>query len=125
MKNTRGFNSTLKHRKHLKRKPLRRVSKKRMEENFTYQLAVEEWRAKRINVDGYFRCEFKGQPFFGSYQDEDSGRCALTAMHAPHHRKLRGKWLAHPRYFMAACFHHHRWIHDHANEARKRRYLLR
>lgn len=98
------------------------MSKKREIENVTYRLAVEEWKRKRISEDGYLRCEFKDSVKNIPYGNWD-GRCRNLADDV-HHRKGRGKWLSHTRYFLGLCRFHHDYVETHKRDARKRGYIL-
>lgn len=105
-----------------RKKPLKRISDKRFQDNISYIMAREQWKSKRISEDGFWRCEFKFRKQSWWPYDED-GRCWEPAVDV-HHRKGRGKYLCLPRYYMGLCRHHHSWIHDHPKEARKKRYIL-
>lgn len=122
--------SYLKRRTPLKRgKPLRRVSKKRQDDNVLYKIAIQEWSEERIRIDGQKQCQFKGKPYakdgcFGITHD-DNGRCIMLAMHPPHHRKGRfGPLLYNKIWFQALCAEHHLWVESNKKEARKRGYIL-
>ena len=112
----------------MKKSRLRPISKKRAGENVLYRKAKEEWREKRIKIDGYHQCEFVGKPYAYetfSWPSDQNGRCILLAMKPPHHKKGHAGSLHYDkRYFLSLCAFHHSWVHDHANEARKRKYLL-
>lgn len=105
----------------LKSKWLRRVSKQRREVSVIYQLAVSEFWLKIESRDGYRRCEWTDMsPKYDRYDEE---RC--NKMGELHHKKGRtGSNLTNKSTFMSCCRNHHRYLHDHPNEARKRRYLL-
>lgn len=107
----------------MKRSKLRRVSSKRKKELALYAKAKELWRQARRGKDGFLRCQItniRWKPNLGYFNWDANGRCMAHAMDSPHHRRGRlGKRLYDRRSFVATCFYHHRWIHDHPKEARK------
>lgn len=105
-----------------KRKSLRRVSDKRREVNVIYNLAKAEFWLDRESKDGFRRCEWTDMsPKYDRYDEE---RCHEVATDLHHKKGRTGSNLTNKSTFLGLCRKHHNWIHDHAREARKRRYLL-
>jgi hypothetical protein len=86
----------------MKRTPLRKVSKKRAKELRKYYWERGNFLAMR---------RFCEMPKVGI--------CLNPATDVHHEKGRRGKTLLDKRYWWAMCREHHRWIHDHAREARK------
>lgn len=113
----------------MKRSRLNPVSDKRRKQNVEYEAAKKKWRAGH---DG--RCEVMvgwssvlppqvvGR---NTIKSEYAFTCLQKAMPQPHHIAFRGKLLSDPKYFLAVCPAHHRWIHDNAKEAERLGYLVR
>ncbi len=93
-----------------KRTPLRKVSKKKAQEQAIY---------RRLKFAALFPgplCEFPTPDFeFG---------CPNTATQVHHAKGQRGALLINKRYWWLLCMEHHRWVEDHKREARKMKLIL-
>lgn len=88
----------------MKRTPLRKVSKKYAKELATYRSL------KKFILGERYYCEMPSRTGAPS---------CLNRATQIHHMKGRGKNLNSVVYWLAICNDCHRYIHDHANEARK------
>lgn len=109
------------------RKPLPKQSAKGKARNALLAVAKAEFWATH---DG--QCEFRwwiqskwhdaGPAPYG-YDESSTERCSATATEL-HHRALRGRNVCNIATFCGLCAQHHRWTHQHSNEARRLGYLI-
>lgn len=111
------------------RKPLPRVSARGKARNAEYAKAKAAWR-KQHDGQCEFRCWIPSRwhdagPAPYGYDSPSTKRCTRRAQSSPHHMALRcGSMLCDTRFWMGICVEHHRFIHDHAREARRLGYLV-
>lgn len=95
----------------MKRTRLRKVSKKKASEQAIYR------KLKNDALAPGPLCEF---PSLNGY---DSG-CVNRATQIHHAKGRQGELLNDQRYWWMLCMEHHRYVHDHPNQARKMGLIL-